>query len=113
SALHIAFALIAALPVYSLVRPPEGYRPPQEDILRTNLFLELETLQVFAEGAAQVLALQGEFHRSFQKTQLIASIVTLAFVDVGVHLFLLQQNAHAVCQLKFASGAGRSLGEAV
>ena len=36
-----------------------------------------------------------------------------AFVDVGVHFFFLQEQAHAVGELQFAAGAGGSVGEAI
>ena len=62
--------------------------------------------KILAERAAQVVALEGEFHRGFQESEFVAGVVAAAFVDVGVHFFLLQQHAHAVGELQFAAGAG-------
>jgi hypothetical protein len=62
----------------------------QDDRLsRVRSGLEVETSQIFAEGTAQVAALQGEFYGGFQESQLVAGVVAFAFVDVSVHFFLL------------------------
>ena len=52
--------------------------------------LQVQSLQIFAEGAAKIITLQGEFYRGFQESQLVAGVVAAAFVDVGVHFLLLQ-----------------------
>ena len=63
----------------------------------------VQPFQIFAEWTAQIAALQREFYRGFQESQLVAGVVAFAFVDVGVHFFLLQQHSHAVGELEFAA----------
>src|SRR5579862_9900443 len=74
---------------------------------------ELQRLQVVTKFAAQVLALEGEFYRGLQESQLVAGVVALAFVDVRIHFLFFEQDAHAVGELEFASRARGSLGQAV
>jgi hypothetical protein len=88
-------------------------RLAQNDSLQICVFLKLQAFQVFAEGDAEVVALQGELDGGFQETQFVSGIVAAAFVDVGVHFFFLQEVAHAVGELKFATGASLCFGEAL
>src|SRR5205814_8857134 len=75
--------------------------------------LDIQFFQIFAEGPAEIRALEGKFYRGFQKPKLVARVVALAFINIRIHLFLLQQHAHTVSQLQFSAGAGWSLGETI
>src|SRR5712664_1001484 len=66
-------------------------------------FLQFQILQVFAEVAAKLRILQGDFHSRFQKSQFVARIVGNTFVYVRPQTIFLRQNAQRVGQLNFVS----------
>src|SRR5271165_625184 len=67
--------------------------------------LELQLLQIFSEVGAEVVALAGELERRLEEAQLVAGVGALAFEDVAVDLFLLEQLPQAVGELQFAGCA--------
>ena len=70
-----------------------------------NRPLQLQFLQPRAQIASKVGALQREFHRGLQKSELVSRIVALAFEGVSVDFFLLQQFTQSVRQLQLAARA--------
>ena len=58
--------------------------------LALGLASDFQSLEVLAERAAQIAALEREFHRGLEEAQFVASVVALSFVDIGVHLFPLE-----------------------
>ena len=58
--------------------------------------IQLQPTQIFAKGPAQIFPLERKLDCGFQKAELIAGIMAAAFIDVGVHLFLLEQTAQSV-----------------
>src|SRR5260370_38995870 len=65
--------------------------------------LQFQILQVFAEVAAKLRILQGDFHRRFQKPEFVARIVGNTVVNVRPQTIFLRQNAQRVGQLDFVS----------
>src|ERR1700746_1834097 len=65
--------------------------------------LQFQILQVFAEVIAEVSILQGDFHRRFQKSELVARIVRNSVVNVRPQTVFLRQNAQCIGQLDFVS----------
>ena len=64
----------------------EGRAP--SPVERGNL-IQLKSPQILLQRTAQIIPLECKLHRRLQKAQLVPSIVALAFINVGVHLFLL------------------------
>src|SRR2546427_12686193 len=58
-------------------------------ILLTNGILELQRLQVGAEGLAEIRVLERHLDRSFQETQFVSRVVGSALVDMGQESMLL------------------------
>src|SRR6267378_7783065 len=58
--------------------------------------LQFQILQVFAEVAAKLRILQGDFHRRFQESEFVACIVGNTFVNVRPQTIFLRQNAQRV-----------------
>ncbi len=71
--------------------------------------LQVQAFQILAQRSAQVWALEGKFYRGFQKSQLVAGIVSFAVEYVAVDFFFLQQLLQSVGELQFAAGAGFDL----
>src|SRR5712692_6511119 len=65
--------------------------------------LQFQILQVFAEIAAKLRILQGDFHGRFQKSQFVASIVGNTVVNVRPQSIFLRQDTQRVGQLDFVS----------
>ena len=72
---------------------------------------EIQALQILPQRPAQIGALQRKFHRSFKEPQLVAGVVALAFKNVAVDFFFLQQLLQPVGKLQFATGAGLDVRE--
>src|SRR5258707_9153516 len=66
-------------------------------------FLQFQILQVFAEVAAKLRILQGDFHRRFQEYEFVARIVRDAIIYVRPQTIFLRQNAQRIGQLDFVS----------
>src|SRR5579875_2091044 len=71
--------------------------------------LELQGLQVFAEGRPEVVALQREVDRGLEHAQLVARVVTDALEAVSVDFLGLEQALDAIGKLQLAAGAQRSV----
>src|ERR1017187_1077438 len=67
--------------------------------------LQRQGLQVLAEGPAQIVAAQGEFHRRFQEAELVAGVVARSLETIGVDRAAAQQVAQGVGELDFAAAA--------
>src|SRR5260370_13555575 len=71
-----------------------------------HYLVQLERPQIFPQRPAQILAFQRKFDRCLNKTKLVASVVAFTLVNVGVHFFLLEQQAQRVRKLNFSTFAG-------
>src|SRR5262245_44419188 len=76
-----------------------------------NGCLEPQALQVLAEGAAQVVALERELDRGLQEAQLVSGVVARALEAVAVQAPVLAQGAQAVRELDLAAGVARRGGQ--
>src|SRR6266478_679129 len=65
--------------------------------------LQFQILQVFAEVAAKLRILQGDFHRRFQESEFVARIIGNTLINVRPQTVLLRQDAQRVGQLNFVS----------
>src|SRR5262245_47357717 len=70
---------------------------------RERLALQLELLQVASKLVTQPWALQRKFDSGFQKTKLVACVVTRAFDHVRIDRLLLQKLADGVGQLNLSA----------
>src|ERR1700691_1345305 len=68
-------------------------------------YSQLELLQIFAERATQVVAMQRELHRRLEKTKLVAGIVARAFKTVSVDGPVAQQVLQRVGELDLAAAS--------
>src|SRR6185437_12760374 len=71
--------------------------------------VDFQRAQILGEIRTKVVALQRKLDRRFQESQLVSSIVALAFKGVAVNLFAcIEQPAQSISQLQFAARAKRS-----
>src|SRR6185437_774205 len=73
--------------------------------------VDFQRAQILGEIRTKVVALQRKLDRRFQKSQLVSSIVALAFKGVAVNLLArTEQSPETVCELQLATGSeGSSL----
>src|SRR2546421_11200106 len=58
--------------------------------------LQFQILQIFAEVAAQLFILQGNFHRRLQKPEFVARIIGDAVINIRPQAILLGQDTQRV-----------------
>src|SRR5579875_1997415 len=71
--------------------------------------LELLLPEPIAEARPKVAALKRELDRGLEEAELVAGVVTGAFVGEAVDLLVLQKRLDAIGELDFAAGTGRDL----
>src|SRR5258705_3193097 len=75
-------------------------------LLKSEIRLELESLQVAAKCPAELGILQRDFDGGFQESEFVARVVRNSLINVGPQAVLARENAQRVRQLDFVGGAG-------
>ena len=75
--------------------------------------LELQGFEVVAEGGAEFIVEEGELDGGSQEAEFIARIVGNPFVNISPQALLFGEEAQAVGELDFATGAGLGAFEAI
>ena len=68
----------------------------------------MQRFQVFPEGAAEIVAAEGQLDGGLEEAELVAGVVTLALEAEGVDGAAAQEVLQGVGELDFAAGRGRS-----